>query len=359
MLRTSAVERLQQAQQLATEAGALAIATVVELQVASSYALRFEPEATLRSVDSGVDVARIFDLGLTLPMLIVMGACAHATTGRREKMEAAIEEALVLSDGHADVWTVAFGHCRGLLALLEEDRAAAYAAFRYALEWSRRPECGVPGAFGGWLALVATLDDRDGSGGEAMRAEVARTPSAGLTLNSALVGYAEAVVLGRTGRGPEASALAAEMDAALKRHDGSDGWRLLSRRLLAEAAIADGWGEPVDWLREAIPWFEERGHGRVVVACRELMVRAGAPVPRRGRGTSPVPPELRARGVTSREVDVLALVAGGLSNPEIARRLYLSPRTVEKHVERLRDKTAAGSRAELVRLAANYGVADL
>jgi DNA-binding NarL/FixJ family response regulator len=79
-------------------------------------------------------------------------------------------------------------------------------------------------------------------------------------------------------------------------------------------------------------------------------------VPRRGRGVSVVPPELVARGVTSRETDVLGLVGEGLGNQDIAERLYLSPRTVEKHVERLRDKTGATSRAELAELAAKYGV---
>jgi len=75
-------------------------------------------------------------------------------------------------------------------------------------------------------------------------------------------------------------------------------------------------------------------------------------VPRRGRGESEVPPALRGLGVTSREVDVLRLVVEGLPNREIAARLYLSPRTVEKHVERLVAKTGVPSRAEL----AKYGV---
>lgn len=70
-----------------------------------------------------------------------------------------------------------------------------------------------------------------------------------------------------------------------------------------------------------------------------------------------MPIELRARGVTSREIDVLALVAEGMSNAEIDEQLYLSPRNVETHVERLKDKTAAASRTELAQLAAKYGVA--
>ncbi len=357
MLRTSNLERLELAHRLATEAGALAIAAVVDLQLAGSYALRFEPEAALRVVERGVEVAELFDLGLTLPMLVVQGASAHAIAGRRAEMEAAIDRAAALSGDHADVWTVAWGHCRGLLALLEEDRLAAHGAFREALAWSRHPECGVPGAFSGWLALVATLDDADGRGGATTRAELGDTSSMVISVNRALLGYAEAIALGRAGRGLEAAAIVSEMDALLRTKQGFEGWGYLGRRLVGEAAIVDGWGEPIDWLREALPWFESRGHARVVAACRQLLSRAGAPVPRRGRGDSDVPPELRARGVTSREVDVLALVAKGLSNVEIAERLYLSPRTVEKHVEHLRDKTATESRAELARVGGNYGLA--
>ncbi|MDN5929961.1 MAG: helix-turn-helix transcriptional regulator, partial [Pseudonocardia sp.] len=78
---------------------------------------------------------------------------------------------------------------------------------------------------------------------------------------------------------------------------------------------------------------------------------AGAPVPRRGRGTSTVPVTLRALGVTSREVDVLRLVVDGLSTREIGDRLYLSPRTVERHLGSLFDRTGVRDRAALRELA--------
>ncbi len=61
--------------------------------------------------------------------------------------------------------------------------------------------------------------------------------------------------------------------------------------------------------------------------------------------------DLARLGVTAREADVLALVALGLANKEIASRLYLSSRTVEKHVERLLMKTGAANRAQLAVLA--------
>jgi DNA-binding CsgD family transcriptional regulator/tetratricopeptide (TPR) repeat protein len=356
MLRRSKLDRLEEARALATEAGALAIAAVVDLQLAGSYALTFEPESALRAVERGVEIARLFDLGLTLPMLLVQGASAHAIAGRAAEMEAAIDQAARLSGDHPDMWTVAWGHCRAFLALLEEDRPRAYKALREARGWSQRPECGIPGAFHGFLALLATLDDADGTGGASTREELRQVPGMVINTERALLGYADAMALGRAGRGQEAATLVVEMDDLLRTKERFEGWQHLGRRLLAEAAITDGWGDPVAWLREALPWFESRGHVRVLAACRSLLSQAGAPVPRRRSGATPVPPELLARGVTSREIEVLALVAEGLSNVEIADRLFLSSRTVEKHVERLRDKTEAASRAALARLAAKYGV---
>jgi DNA-binding NarL/FixJ family response regulator len=59
----------------------------------------------------------------------------------------------------------------------------------------------------------------------------------------------------------------------------------------------------------------------------------------RPAGDGELPGPLRALGVTEREADVLRLVAQGLGNREIAERMFLSPRTVEKHVASLLSKT--------------------
>src|SRR5271167_1681295 len=60
--------------------------------------------------------------------------------------------------------------------------------------------------------------------------------------------------------------------------------------------------------------------------------------------------------LTLREVEVLRLIALGHTSVEIARKLYISPRTVESHRARIHNKLGLGTRAELVRYALGRGL---
>jgi DNA-binding NarL/FixJ family response regulator len=62
-------------------------------------------------------------------------------------------------------------------------------------------------------------------------------------------------------------------------------------------------------------------------------------------------------GLTERETEVLALVAKGLSNAEIATELIMSPATAKTHVSRLLTKLGARDRTQLVMIAYETGVA--
>ncbi len=62
-------------------------------------------------------------------------------------------------------------------------------------------------------------------------------------------------------------------------------------------------------------------------------------------------------GLTAREAEVLTLLASGLSNTEIAQRLYLSNATVKTHINRIFAKTGARDRAQAVRYAYRHGLA--
>jgi LuxR family transcriptional regulator, transcriptional regulator of spore coat protein len=59
--------------------------------------------------------------------------------------------------------------------------------------------------------------------------------------------------------------------------------------------------------------------------------------------------------LTARERQVLACVASGLSSKEAAQQLGIAPRTVERHVENLRNKMQARNKTHMVAKAAAHG----
>jgi DNA-binding NarL/FixJ family response regulator len=71
---------------------------------------------------------------------------------------------------------------------------------------------------------------------------------------------------------------------------------------------------------------------------------------RAGGSYAPVPE------LTSRETEILRLVATGLTYPQIAERLTLSPRTVQNHVQNTLAKLQLHNKAQLVRYALERGV---
>jgi HD-GYP domain-containing protein (c-di-GMP phosphodiesterase class II) len=72
-------------------------------------------------------------------------------------------------------------------------------------------------------------------------------------------------------------------------------------------------------------------------------------------GRPPAPPA----GLTEREVEVLLLVARGLTNKQIAARLFLSPRTVQHHVAHIYAKIDRRTRAGAAMFAAEHGLAQI
>jgi len=59
--------------------------------------------------------------------------------------------------------------------------------------------------------------------------------------------------------------------------------------------------------------------------------------------------------LSEREMQIVDLVAGGLSNQEIADRLEISKRTVDNHISNILTKTSTGNRVALVRWALQWG----
>ena len=61
-------------------------------------------------------------------------------------------------------------------------------------------------------------------------------------------------------------------------------------------------------------------------------------------------------GLSAREVEVLRLVARGMTNPRIARELYVSRRTVDAHLHSVYNKLGTSTRAEATRYASEHGL---
>ncbi|MEU5768077.1 response regulator transcription factor [Streptomyces asoensis] len=83
---------------------------------------------------------------------------------------------------------------------------------------------------------------------------------------------------------------------------------------------------------------------------RRLLERLSAPEP------VPVEPAVVPDGLTTREAEVLVLIAEGLSNQEIARTLSVSTATVKTHINNLFAKTGLKDRAQAVRYAYAKGL---
>jgi DNA-binding CsgD family transcriptional regulator/tetratricopeptide (TPR) repeat protein len=342
------IDRLAQARQAALDVGALATAATVSLQMAAWSTNHADPQRALEAGRACAAEAARLRLPLVEGLGLVLQGVAHALRDEQAEMEAVLDEAVTVSGGHPEVQGVAALMPRSLLWLVREDRARARSELDTGMDLLRGTPVTAPNR--GLWALVHALDGSDGE------VAVQEVEASGLTvywLIRGWVGHARAVLLGRDGRGVEAEEAFARADADLAP---SDWYRHHARRLVAEAALEDGWGDPARWLADALAFFDGAGPAAVASACRSLLRRAGAPVPRRRRTAPDVPAAWAAAGVTPREAEVLALLGEGRSTREIAARLYLSPKTVERHTANLAAKVGVERRAELVAFAASHRV---
>jgi DNA-binding CsgD family transcriptional regulator len=218
--------------------------------------------------------------------------------------------------------------------------------FEMAVGFARRLLSGAsPEPAWGMWALLRALERRDAADidSEAPPASTTVNP-----VNRASAQYMAAIRFGRSGRREEAAAEVAAGDRVIS----PALWYFhIARRLVAEAAINDKWGDPARWLIESETFFDRHGLQPAASACRSLLRKCGARPPAL-RARARVPEPFLAAAVTEREMEVLAVLSDGLCNKDIAARLYLSPKTVEKHVASLLDKLEVRSRTALAAIAA-------
>ncbi len=126
-----------------------------------------------------------------------------------------------------------------------------------------------------------------------------------------------------------------------------------SRNCPYETALAMSEVDDPDTVRTAVDALDKLGARAAAAYARRRLKDLGVTaIP---RGPRPATQANKA-GLTRRESEVLELLATGLTNPEIAKRLFLSAKTVERHVSAVLRKFDAGTRAEAVDAARRIGV---
>lgn len=347
MLVDGATARLTEARDLAHRAGAISTATVTDLQLANVWSLGTDLDSAMAAALRCERAAR----QIRAPKLAAHAVGAQALISgiklNLDEAEAAAERAEAIVPGDPEVLFVTWGQARVTASLFSDDIPRAVEQSATGRRYAGDIALATPRRAWGYYALLQAVAGQDGW------SAIRQAQQAGAAVGGwgqGYLAYAEAVLEGRNGHVDRANELAEEGKARLAIF--ASWWNHLARRLIAASALQDGWGQPVAWLREASADFEATGHTRLASACRGLLRKAGARVPRSGRGQAQVPAQMRRIGVTSREMDVYLLVAQGFSNSEIAQRLFISPKTVETHVASLISKTGQGGRRELVAHAA-------
>ena len=126
--------------------------------------------------------------------------------------------------------------------------------------------------------------------------------------------------------------------------------RLLATADVFRALTEDRPHRPAKSRVEAAADLERAcAEGRMDVPCTRAVLEAAGEVRRLPRSAWP-------SGLTDREVDVLKLVAAGLSNKQIAGRLTLSPKTVGSHIEHIYAKIDVSTRAGATLFAMDRGL---
>jgi DNA-binding CsgD family transcriptional regulator len=327
------VARLQHALDVAQQLGALSTSAVVELQLAAAHLFRFDPDRALASAHAALTTADALRADQLRATALVFVAEAHSLRSDSAAMEQYNTLAVAAAPDDTEIQGSVWG-ARGVAALLAGRNDDAEQAFGRAEELLRPLRHSGPGIYRGlWPLLLAVRGD-----GRA-RGAIAAARECGIEVNRANRGMlllAQAVLAGGAGDDRRASALAADAAGHLTPFPV---WSDLCWLLAAEATAGDASDIGLRQLTVATSVFEEHGLKELARRRRDLLGRPGAH-------------PLSRLGVTPREIEILGLVAQGLSNREIAARLTVSPRTVEKHVESLLRKTGTASRTQLVAVAA-------
>jgi ATP/maltotriose-dependent transcriptional regulator MalT len=127
-------------------------------------------------------------------------------------------------------------------------------------------------------------------------------------------------------------------------------WAKLSAPYEQALALLDVGSE--DAAITAIEILDDIGADAVAAKARLSLRERGFSVPGRRRATT----RANAGGLTSRQMDVLRLLEDGLTNAELAERLFISPKTADHHVSAILSKLHARNRRDAVQKAKTLGL---
>ena len=327
--------------------------TVAERRDVDEWVGALQPAPALRSAVAALDEAA--GLGPSATAAALEGlALAQALYGRDRAASAALALASTAGAPATDRALAAaqVAALRAVLRLDASELRRAVAARHDALIVAREVAAIGPGdvpMLDGITGLAAVLGVAPDA---AARAPIGPVDATLLALADRLGPSATRRV--PSGVGDESSELRAACATAwsvLSRSDLGIAWWHVALLACWPQARAAGWDETGDLLRAAQAFFSTQGFTALAAEARAALRAQGERVPRQGRGSSIVPAVLARCGVTSREVDVLAQLAGGATNKDVAAALFVSTGTVKHHVANLLRKTGLANRRELAALA--------
>lgn len=272
--------------------------------------------------------------GAAYPLGMVEALLGDLDSARRRAVEA-----LAAAEATGDFWHTIFNRSvLGFCALSDSDPAAAVDVLEPAWSSICSSELGdfsvfpVAHVLGEALVAVGRLDDAAGVA-KAMR----DCPAGGSPWCRAMASRIEALAASARGDHDAArGAVAAALDAHAKLPEPFELARMVHIRGRIEHR-ARTWGAARTALVEALERFDQLGAARW--AERATADLARLPGRRQSDG----------QGLTAREREVAELAAAGLSNQEVAARLFLSVRTVEANLSKVYEKLGVRSRATLDR----------
>lgn len=202
-------------------------------------------------------------------------------------------------------------------------------------------------------SLLLVLVEAELGGGKISAAEAAALQLQHMAESAEVAAAAAqaAVALGKTAMAKEESELAVQRFAAGLVTLG-DSYPLLRARLhleLARAYASNAQAETILNAEAALSIYQRLGAPEAGQAA-ELLKAQGRTV------TVASPPPTAMDVLSRREREVLPLLAKGLSNPAIAQRLVISPKTVEHHVSNILSKLGLRNRAEAAAFAASFRI---